>query len=230
MNRPTAILTESKVLQILERLQKCIPHRLIAAEFGVSKQTIDRISGGKSWCNVPRPPAQLVSLPTEFCDIHDEITAIKNHFALSFQQPIYWGWFESWDGMHSVVSDGYIIIESADLVRYAQKIAATQIKGPPIWAEKVDELPTFELESMMTCPIGECYKVDTCGGDIVRLILGARAVFIRQKYVNLATKMKLEIRSVCDRTDLVYLTRNKPKSKSDPQPFVIACCSTLQEI
>jgi hypothetical protein len=238
--RPTAILTESDVIQVLERLKNKIPHRLIAQEFGVSKKTISRINTGETWREVSlrygaQPPAQagafnLIGLPSEFCDLHDEITAIKNHFALMFQQPIYWGWFESWDGLHSLVSDGYIIFESADLVKYAQKIAATGIKGAPVWSEKLDELPTFELEALMTCAVGEPYKVDICGGDIARLIGTKGTVIIRQKYVNVAAKMKLEIREAGDRLDIVYLTRNKPKSKRDPMPFVIACCSTMQEV
>lgn len=237
---PTAILTETDVMQVLERLQTGISHRVIAAEFGVSKKTISRINTGETWREVSlrygaRPPAQvgplnLVGLSNEFCELHNEIIAIKNHFALAFQQPIYWGWFESWDGLHSVVSDGYIIFESADLVKYAQKIAATGIKGAPVWSEKLDELPTFELEALMTCAVGEPYKVDICGGDIARLIGTKGTVIIRQKYVNVAAKMKLEIREAGDRLDIVYLTRNKPKSKRDPMPFVIACCSTMQEV
>lgn len=235
--RPTAILTESDVMQILERLHSRIPHRLIAAEFGVSKKSISRINTGETWRDVSlrygaRPLAQLnlVGLPTEFCDLHDEIVAIKNHFALAFQQPIYWGWFESWDGLHSLVSDGYVIFESADLVKYAQKIAATELRGSPVWSEKLDELPTFELEALMTCPVGEPYQVDTCGGDLVRLTLGKKVVLLRQKYVSVAVKMKLEIREAVGNNTVVYLTRNKPKSKSDPQPFVIACASVIQEV
>lgn len=230
--RPTAILTESNVIQILERLQRQIPHRLIAAEFGVSKKSISRINTSETWREVSlrygaRP---VIGLSTEFCDTHDEITAIKNYFALAFQQPIYWGWFEGWDGLHSLVSDGYIIFESADLVKYAQKIAATGLKGSPVWYEKLDELPTFELEALMTCPVGGLYKVGMCSGDIVRLSLGDKVVLLRQKYVSVAAKMKLEIREAGDRSDIVYLTRNKPKSKSDPQPFVIACASVIQEV
>ena len=234
---PTAILTESNVMEILDRLQSGIPHRLIAAEFGVSKKTIGRINTGETWREVSlrygaRPPAQLglIGLSTEFCDLHDEITAIKNHFALAFRQPIYWGWFESWDGLHSLVSDGYIIWESSDLVKYARKIAALGIQGDPVWTEKLDELPTFELEALMTCPVGEHFTVDTSSGDIARLTLGDGVVFLRQKYVNVAARMKLEIRAAGNRSDIVYLTRNKPKAKNDPQPFVIACCSTLQEV
>ena len=81
--RPTAILTESDVVQVLERLKNKIPHRLIAQEFGVSKKTISRINTGETWREVSlrygaRPPAQvgpfnLVGLSNEFCDLHDEI-------------------------------------------------------------------------------------------------------------------------------------------------------------
>jgi len=239
--RPTAILTEANVVKILERLKQKIPHRLIAMEFGVSKKTISRINTGETWREVSlrygaHPPTQiiipvinLVGLSTKFCDLHDEITAIKNHFALSFQQPIYWGWFEGWDGLHSLVSDGYIIWESADLVKYAQKIADTGIKESPVWANKLEELPTFELEHFMTQPVGERFDVTMEDDDIVRLAVGHRTVFLREKYVKLAAKMKLEIREAEKRSDIIYLTRNKPKSKSDPMPIVIACISTLQE-
>ena len=234
---PTAILTESNVMEILDRLQSGIPHRLIAAEFGVSKKTIGRINTGETWREVSlrygaRPPAQLglIGLSTEFCDLHDEITAIKNHFALAFRQPIYWGWFESWDGLHSLVSDGYIIWESSDLVKYARKIAALGIQGDPVWTEKLDELPTFELEALMTCPVGEHFTVDTSSGDFAKLTGAGRTIYLRQKYLNIAAKMKLEVREAVGNPSIVYLTRNKPKSKSDPQPFVIACCSTLQEV
>jgi hypothetical protein len=239
--RPTAILTEPQVIAILERLKQKVPHRLIADEFGVSKKTVSRINTGETWREVSlryglHPPTQptapiinLMGLPAEFCDLHDEITAVKNHFALSFQQPIYWGWFEGWDGLHSLVSDGYIIWESVDLVNYAQKIASTKIGGSPVWYDKLDELPTFELTEFMTQPIGERYGVDTSAGDLVRLTSPTRTVLIRQKYVTVAAKMKLEIREAGKETDTVYLTRNKPKSKSDPMPVVIACASTIQE-
>ena len=237
---PTAILTETDVMQVLERLQTGISHRVIAAEFGVSKKTISRINTGETWRDVSlrfgaRPPAQLgslhlVGLPTEFCDLHDEITAIKNHFALSFQQPIYWGWFESWDGLHALVSDGYIVWESADLVKYARKIAATEIKGIPVWAEKLDELPTFELEALMTCPVGDHFIVDTSSGDLAMLTGAGRTICVRQKYLNIASKMKLDVREAVGNPSIVYLTRNKPKSKSDPMPIVIACASVLQEV
>ena len=130
-------------------MKQKIPHRLIALEFGVSKKTISRNNTGETWREVSlrsgiRPPPtqtipSVIGVSAQFCDLHDEIIAIKNHFALAFQQPIYWGWFEGWDGLHSLVSDGYIVWESIDLVRYAQKIASTKIQGSPVWADKVEE-------------------------------------------------------------------------------------------
>lgn len=239
--RPAAILTEAEVISIINQLKAKVPHRIIAQQFHVSKKTISRINTGETWkeistrCGLQQSPANaakaidIVALSAEYCDLHDKVTAIKNHFGLSFNQPIYWGWFESWDGLHSLVSDGYIIWESADLVTYAQNIAGTKVKGTPVWAEKLEELPTFELERFMTQPIGERYRVDGNAGNIVRLVSATRVVFLRQKYVALANKMKLELREAGDSDGFVYLTRNKPKSKRDPMPIIIACASTMKE-
>ena len=239
MTKPTAILTEANVIEILERLKHKVPHRLLAAEFGVSKKTISRINTGETWREVSlrfggQPPTQLTTstiinlagLSTAFCDLHDELIAVKNHFGLTFRQPLYWGWFEGWDGLHALVSDGYIIWESADLVAYAQKVAATGICESPVWADLVEELPTFELESLMTQPIGKRLTVASAVGDIVNLVNGTA---IRQRYMTLAANMKLDVREVLGNPSVVYFTRNKPKSKRDPTPIVIACVSTVQE-
>jgi hypothetical protein len=237
--RPTAVLTEANVIEILERLKQKIPHRLIAIEFGVSKKTISRINTGETWRKVSlrygtHPPIQMVmplaELLTEFCDLHDEITAVKNHFAFSFQQPIYWGWFESWDGLHALASDGYIIWESTDLVKYAQKLAATGLTGSPVWAEKAEELSTFELGTFMNRSIGDRFNIYTSDSDAVRCFTeSGSVVLLRRKYVNVAAKMKLEIREAGSGSDAVYLTRNKPKSKRDPTSIVIAAVSTMIE-
>jgi hypothetical protein len=235
----TTKLTECDVINILARLRENVPHRLIADEFGVSKKTISRINTGETWREVslryglhppPNSVLNLVGLSTEFCDLHDEITAVKNHFALAFQQPLYWGWFEGWDGLHSLASDGYIIWESADLVKYARKLAETGITGSPVWCDKLEELPTFELEAFMTRPIGERYSIDTNAGDVVRLVSTKHTVVMRQRYVSLAIKMHLDIRECGDDSSCVYLTRNKPKTKNDPMPIAIACVSSLREV
>lgn len=241
-NRPTAILTEAQVIEILDLLKAKVPHKTIAEKYGVSKKSISRIATGETWRDVSlryglqvpsaqsvAPVINLVPLPTEFCDLHDEVTAVKNHFALSFNQPLYWGQFSGWDGIHSVVSDGYIIWESLDLYDYAQRLSKTEIVGYPIWSEKSEELPTFELEDFMTQRVGEKFTINSGGGDVVKLVSPTKELFIRAKYVTMAVRMKLDIREAGNSDQFVYLTKNKPKSTSDPMPIVIACATVLTD-
>jgi hypothetical protein len=233
--RSTSALTEEQVIRILDMLDSGVLPRVIAEEFGVSRKAICRIHTGRTWRELTtrynkEKPGQvtMLGLPIKFCELHDEVTAVKNHFGLSFKQPIYWGWFESWDGLHSVVSDGYIIWESTDLVKYAQKLADTGITGDPVWADKVEELPTFELEDIMSMPTGRKFKIEPCENGIVKLSTKYRCLHIQQKYVDIAAKMKLEIREAYRSDNLVYFTRTKPKSIINPTHVVIACCSTLE--
>ncbi len=239
--KSSTVLNEEKVIQILDLLRQKVPHRIIAEEFGVSKKTISRINTGETWREVAlrynqRTPSVQINIPNiitpvspEFADLLDELTAVKNHFGFDFKQPLYWGWFEGWDGIHSVVSDGYIIWESVDLVNYAKRLAETNIDGHPVYASKAEELPTFELEDLMTLPVGEKYTIDAVAGDVVRLVGSKEAIFLRQKYVNIATKLKLEIRAAGKDGKYVYLTKNKPKSPNDPMPIIIACVVTIKE-
>jgi hypothetical protein len=240
--KTATVLTEAKVIEILNLLKQKVPHHKIAEQFGISKKTVGRINTGETWKEVSmrynqHVPGQHVHLPTgtvpsvspEICDILDELTAIKNHFGFDFNQPLYWGWFESWDGIHSVVSDGYIIWESQDLVKYAKRLIETGIEGAPVYASKAEELPTFELEDLMTQPVGQKYTIDAIAGDIVRLSGENGSIFLKQKYVNIANRLKLEIRGVGDKDDYVYFTHNKPKSPNNPMPIVIACVVTIKE-
>jgi hypothetical protein len=241
-NRPTAILTEAQVVEILDLLKVKVSHQNIADRYGVSKKSISRIATGETWRDISlryglqTPPSQtiipvinLVPIPTEFCDLLDEITAVKNHFALSFTHPLYWGQFSSWDGVHSIVSDGYIIWESLDLYNYAKRLSDTKIIGYPVWSEKTEELPTFELEDFMTQPVGDKFTVNSGGGDIVKLVSSNKELFIRAKYVTMAIRMKLDIREAQTNDSFVYLTKNKPKATSDPMPIVIACATVLND-
>ena len=210
--RPTAVLTEEQVIIILEMLKNKIPHHVIAKEFKVSSKTISRISTGETWKEMSSKyklqiPSQAIMPLTEYYNLHDEVVAVKNHFGLCFNQPLYWGWFEAWDGLHSVVSDGYIIWESTDLVKFAIKLSNTGIKGHPVWADLAEELPTFELEDIMTQSVGNKLHFIDAG--------------VPQKYVNIANKMKLEIREGGKET--IYLTKRKIRSKSNPTNIVIAC-------
>lgn len=240
--RPARILTEETVIQILELLKQKVPQRVIAERFGVCKKTINRLSTGDTWkevclrynqvihsVHVGVPDLSITSIPPEIADLMDELAAVKNHFGFDHKQPLYWGWFEGWDGVHSVVSDGYIIWESADLAKYAHKLAQTNIDGPPVYASRADELPTFELEDIMTQTAGDKYTIDACAGDIVRLAGTSNYTYIKSKYANIATSMKLDIRAAGKSNMYVYLTRNKPKSPNDPMPIVIACVVIMKE-
>lgn len=235
-------LTEEKVIQILDLLKQSVPHRAIAEDFGVSKKTISRINTGETWKDVSMrynqrklsahirlPSLNITTIAPEIADLIDEITAVKNNFGFDFKQPLYWGWFDAWDGVHSVVSDGYIIWESADLVKYANRLADTNVEESPVYASRAEELPTFELEDIMTLPIGDKYTIDATAGDVVRLTGHKGSIFIRSKYVNIATRLKLDIRMAGKDGNYVYLTKNKPKSPNDPTPIVIACVVTLKE-
>ena len=244
INRPTAVLTEAQVISILELLEASIPQWKIAEQFGVSKKSINRISTGETWSDVSQryhlkkhppkmqPVCNIIPIPDMVADMLDEVTAVKNHFGFSFKQPIYWGWFNSWDGIHSIASDGYIAWESTDLVAYAQKLANSGVNDAPIYADLAEEMPTFELEDMMIHPIGDKFTVEMDSGSVVRLIDSVgRAVFLHQRYVHLATKMRLEIRRAEDVDDaFVYLTKLKPNSRNndlDPAYIPIACISTM---
>lgn len=241
MYKPTAVLTEQDVLSILNQLARGITHRSIAQAFGISCKTVSRISTGETWKEVSQryaethpvpiltlPAISLTALPTDFCDLMDEIVAVKNTFALSFDQPIYWGWFEGWDGLHSIISDGYIIWESIGLVDYAQKLARSPYLSYPVWAAKAEELPTFELEDIMSQPTGAILKLDVASGDTVRLAGANNQVFLKRKHYRAAMNMGLDIRLAGKSTDFVYLTKNKPRAISDPTPIVIGCATTLK--
>lgn len=244
--RPTAVLTEAQVIEILRRLNTGEFQHNIAADYGVSTKTISRIKTGETWSEVTQrfrsrnplanailPIVKIVPLPTETLDLLDEVIAVKNHFGFSFDQPIHWGWFDSWDGLHSVASDGIIMWESADLVKYAQKLALSGVNIHPVWGDMGEELPTFDLEDILTQPVGEKFKVDMETGGAVRLSCQCdekqHVVFLHQRFANIARRMKLDIRRAGKQEQFVYLTKLKPKSPADPMHVVIACVATMND-
>jgi hypothetical protein len=239
---PMKVLLEEEVIQILDLLRQRVPQRIIAGRFGVSKKTISRINTGDTWKEVcfrynRETPSEQIQLPflnvtpitPEVADVLDELVAVKNHFGLDFKQPIHWGWFESWDGIHSVVSDGYIIWESRDLVKFAKRLVGTNIHEAPVYAYKAEELPTFELEDLMTMIVGEKYSIDAISGDVVRLVYNECAIYLKRKYVTIANSLRLDIRAAGQSGNYAYMTKNKPRSPNDPMPIVIACAVTIKE-
>lgn len=249
-DKPTAVLTPEQVLEINSLLLVSDPKvRLsqdkIAAIYGVSKKTISRIATGQTWGDVtgrnqPKetpvrdavvPSLEILKLPEKFIDFLDDLNAVKNHFGFSFDHPLNWGWFDWADGKHHICTDGYIMWESADLVNFAQKVSQSEVNSYPVFASKACELGTFEIEGIMTKPIGKRYVVEYDCGGVVRLINEqSEVIYLRQKYVAMAQKMKLEIRAAGDDARFIYLTKSRNKLTADTHSVVIACVSTTLPI
>ena len=248
--KPTAKLTGGDVKRILDNAKLAPSQRMTQKEMAeclqVSMKTISRVLTGQTWrdetqLNKPRDagrgPASITYKTRqddaeEMCDFLDDLTAIKNHFALSFDHPLFWGWFDWQDGKHSICSDGFIMWESTSLVNFAQRVKVAEINSHPFFSHKADELPTFEITEIMTKPIGPKFVTDAEAGGIVRLISEGEkntVVFLRQKYVALAQKHKMEIRAAGDDPRFVYLTKARNKQTADTQSVVMACVSTMKE-
>ena len=247
-NKPTAVLTPAQVLEIDLLLQETdlaqkLAQDKIAERYGVSKKTISRIATGQTWSDVTHrnqpketpvrnavvPCLEILKLPEKFIDFLDDLNAIKNHFGFSFDHPLNWGWFDWAEGKHSICTDGFIMWESADLVNFAQKMAQSEVNSYPVFASKARELGTFEIEGIMTKPIGKRYVVDLDCGGVVRLVNEQNEViYLRQKYVAMAVKMKLEIRASGADNRFVYFTKSRNRMTADTSSVVIACVSTMQ--
>jgi len=234
--RSATALNETQVIDVLRRLNAGEFQHTIATDYGVSIKTISRIKRGETWSEITQRSRVhysgakipiVTSISDKTLDLLDEVTAIKNHFGFSFDQPIHWGWFDGWDGLHSIASDGIIMWESADLVAYAQKLAQCGIDDSPIWARCAEELPTFDIEDVMTQSVGTIYEPTMETEETVHLNTKKHSVILHSKFVNIARAMKLDIR-VADKTnEYVYFTKQKPKSPADPTNVVIACVATL---
>jgi hypothetical protein len=232
-------LTEEMVLEILPMLDRGISQKAIADYYGVSKKTISRINTGKTWSelskrtktlpvhNVALPP---VSSPNLLLDLLDETTSIKNHFGLSFDEPIDWGYFNWYDGVHSIATDGIIAWESSDLTNFALKLAASNVLGAPIWSQDARELPTLRLKNLMTQPIGGRYIADSDAGSVVRLVAeDGNVVLLGKKYYDIANKMRFDIRQAGNLSNVVYLSRAKTKTTSDTSSVAMAAVAVIGE-
>jgi len=234
-----AILIEAMVRDILNMLERGISQRAIAEYYGVSKKTISRINTGETWSELSKRtvakalPPHNVALPVIYSpnvllDLLDEVTSIKNHFGLSFDEPLDWGYFNWYDGLHSIATDGIIAWESSDLTAFALRLASSNILGTPIWSQDARELPTLCLKNLMTQPIGGRYIADSDAGSVVRLIADDETVvLLGKKYYEIANRMKFDIRQAGNRSDIVYLSRAKTKTTADTSSVVMACVSTV---
>jgi len=236
-----ATLTEEIVLEILAMLERGISQKAIADYYGVSKKTISRINTGETWSELSKrtaaktlPPHDValpdVSSPNLLLDLLDEVTGIKNHFGLSFDEPLDWGYFNWYDGLHSVATDGIIAWESSDLTTFALRLASSKILGAPIWSQDARELPTLCLKNLMTQPIGGRYLADSDAGSVVRLVSDdGTIVLLGKKYYDIANKMRFDIRQAGNLSTIVYLSRAKTKTTADTSSVVMACVSVIGE-
>lgn len=244
--RPTATLTEEQVVYVLQQLAKPYPERPLqrdlAKELHVSTKTINRINVGDTWKEFSSPgtlervipktlPAivQVTHFPEAQLDLDDNAVAVKNHFGFAFSHPINWGWFENWEGVHHIASDGIISWESSALVHFAQKLAQSEINASPILAGLAEELPTFELEDLMTHPIGGVLAFDLDLGGLIKLLQPPRKyVYLQQSYYSIAQKLKLEIRQALDSEDnFVYLVKSRYQEGKEPSHNIVACVATM---
>lgn len=240
MAKSQATLTESSVKEILRLLDRGISHGAIAEEFHVSKKTISRINTGETWSDISKrtiardPPTHNVAIPSvtspdKLLDLLDEVTGVKNHFGLSFDRPLNWGYFDWYDGTHSVATDGFIMWESTDLTEFALKLYGSQITGAPIFSDQARELPTFGTKALMTYAIGGRYTVDADAGGVAKLVADdGSSVMLRKKYVEIATKLRFELRQAGDRSDILYFTRAKTKTTSDTASVIMACVAVTR--
>lgn len=236
--RPSAQLTEGDVTAIWNRIE-CIRHGnvekdsqgRIAIDYGVNKKTINRIATGETWSDVTNKLRQdqenyrktvvkvdtLPSVPTTLADLCDEAYAAKTSWCLDYERPIHWGFYDAWNGKHSVATDGIILWEDPRLVGLAQKFAESGVNEHPLLASNAEELDTFSLFTVLTRPIGQEYRLgEEFGTGITQLISPqGKVVCVRSKFVKLATKNKCQFRQAGDTLDFVYLTKSKTE-RSDP--------------
>lgn len=231
-------LTVPDVEKIWDRIQKIRngnPNKdsqgKIGADYSVSKKTIGRIALKESWKEVTDRlenqdahsrmsyldlPA-LPSVPEEIADLWDYVAKAKVNNILSPESALLWGWYDSWDGKHHVVTDGVIMWDNPRLVELALKLKASNIDELPFLASNAVELPTFALSSVMTLPIGPAYqKGDEFTGGIVQLISEKGGVVcIQSKFFHFAETHKYQLCQAGDSNQIVYLTKSAT-TRSDP--------------
>lgn len=251
MDKSSTYLTQKEVLEIVDYLDLGEAHDILATSYRTSKKTISRINTGESWGHLTGrvkevqkpeeatkivgariaeaiiPPGVIYALPKTHLDFIDKVVGVKNTFCLSFNTPINWGWYESWDGLHAVAGDATILWESEDLLKFALEIAHYDAPAE-LPVEKGMELPTFGLADLLTNPIEGQYRKYNELGEISYLRADNDKVAIRTRYYNLAERHKLEVRRAGENSNFVYFTKAAKKNLADTASIVIACVATLR--
>lgn len=251
-DKPNAKLSEDQVWAILVRLRKIKQGNFdkdnqerIAKDFKIEKKTVSRIHTGKTWESVKQkfdeepdhradmlPQIALVrSYDPSVLELIDIITSVKDHFALCHTSPLHYGKFDWIDGIHSVVTDGIIVWESVSLYRLARQIEKTKVNDAPLFARKVNELPTFELAALLTHhPMDYRFiSFEHSAEGVVRMTgENDKTVFLQEKYFNLIDRDGFQVYAAGDRTDIVYLTKTR-ETKHNENVIIHACVATMQD-
>lgn len=223
-------LSEQQVIEILQRLKNKELQKDIALFYGVHPKTISRIKTGKNWQwlsqQVLHPEEVLLKLAPifdtkqydeQYLTSLDQIVAIKNTFCLDHNKPIYWGWFDGWDGKHAIATDGIIAWESNDLVNYFKNLDNTLNKN-------AKELPTIALEILFNYPLNTRANIVDEYKNSIKLSGDSKIVFIDKKFAALVNKLSLEY-FFAGNTNLVYLVKTKKRTDT---PAIIACIAPME--
>jgi hypothetical protein len=248
IERPNAQLDSEKVEGIWKRLKRIKQgyredsQGEIARDFGVSKKTISRISTQETWRDVTErydyrllneqraitDIPTLPSVPAELADLHDDLTQQKTLRGLSTELPLHWGWYEAWDGLHGIATDGIVLWEDLLMVELARRAHASGISDHPIYGLNAHELPTFTLIDIMCHPLGEALRVEeTFSNGVAKLATAdGFVVYLQDKFVRLAKDRKLSIYSADNDPSFVFLTKFV-SSRYDP--LVEAAIAAMEE-
>ena len=175
-------LNIAQVQEIVVLLDAGISLSAIAAEYKVAPKTIDRINKGITWFEVthrkePRKEPHMIMESDDLLTKHDMRVAVNNHFG--FSGVINWGIFRYKDGLHYIATDGKIMWESRDLVKFSQDLPGSK------------ELSSYSLKSIMTLPLGNVLAKPS----------------IDKKYIDVASKMHLSFHTAGNSQDFIYLAR-----------------------
>jgi hypothetical protein len=191
-----AKVDEGAVKQILLRHQRGETQVALANEFGINTKTVSRILSGQSWKHVRLTDADLTDGQT--LTAHNEVIALKTKYGFDVERPLFWGAYDSYDGVRHVATDGVIAWISKALHDTACQYASKGFDEFPYFSNKAFELNSFEVADMMDAALGRILKPDIEDfGNLVALRpRDGEPIFVDQKFWGLAQKLRLHFYEV----------------------------------
>lgn len=226
---------------------KSVSQAQLARELGVSEKTISRIIHNKTHKDVaPRvqildqhrelaayfalhpEEAALPHVPEEEVCTGNALIEFKNKYRFDTKRPLFWGWYEDFNGIHGVVSDGVLILldnTPYPFIRFAKHAKEMKLDEAPWFSSKACELPTFALRDLMTEPPGlQLFFACDLPEDCVLVVTEDKAgeYIIKRKFLELADKRGYHLREAGENPGYIYMTQRVKNSPSDPtDPDVI---------